>query len=74
MVGGPAAAVERTCAGESPGPAAGEMDLWKEWPHGVKSLVFIGCDSIRREHTQGPRHAGGGAGAGQTDRGHHRLS
>ncbi|KAF6131245.1 hypothetical protein HJG60_008105 [Phyllostomus discolor] len=29
--------------------------------------LFIGCDSIRREHTRRPRHAGGGAGA-RTDR------
>jgi hypothetical protein len=31
----------------------GEVGALKEWPHGVKSL-FIGCDSIRREHTRGP--------------------
>lgn len=40
----------------------GEVGALKEWPHGVKSL-FIGCDSIRREHTRGPRHAGEGVGA-----------
>lgn len=31
------------------------------------TVLFIGCDSIRREHTRRPRHAGGGAGA-RTDR------
>lgn len=28
------------------------------------TVEFIGCDSIRREHRQRPRHAGGGAGVG----------
>lgn len=32
------------------------------------TVEFIGCDSIRREHRQRPRHAGGGAGVGTDGR------
>lgn len=49
---------------QDPGLPSGCPGLWRDWPHSVKSRwCFIGCDSIQRLHTDGPRHAGGGAGA-----------
>lgn len=53
---------------QDPGLPSGCPGLWRDWPHGVKSRwCFIGCDSIQRLHTDGPRHAGGAQAQRQND-------
>lgn len=45
----------------------GEPGLWREGPHGVRSLCSLLAVIPSGENTRRPRHAGGGAGARTAD-------